>query len=673
MNGLVERALKTSNVAHRMTLSDVRTRIGRLTGLPSYPEVPVKAALKELVDRHRVDSSLQSRKGEVLYGLSENRFAELESASCESEALEDRVRGEIVRAVSLSHQSLSESDRKLVGDTFFALVGRILRAYGDHCAQSLLTIQRFDEHGYPGLGEELDNALQGLSRELKITTRRALREAIAHPSEVVKEYLYAAGQGYYMVGLLNLDPELQAVQRVRFEQTTVYLDTNLLVAALLPEHSSCEAALSLIGLCVEAGLQVRYSETTASEVERLLEAADNDYAAHPPLDPARATLLAPLVDNPFLQAWLGSWGEARLAWPQFRTRLSAWKGVLEHLGVSLDSGPDEIDVPRARTDAFRQALREADSKRPENRRRRASALKHDARMLGAIEMLLRQDDSAPHPFGGPFWFVTLDRGVVDAARQMLKAGCRHNCMLAEEWVHYIAPFVSPDISDSDPSDVFAKLLASRLFLSVGASLTLAELQPYTAPQLESVVEGLSTEELCEAVADTHAITARSRAEALRGQGLRVQGVDRFLSQVEKRIREKKAQGTLITSEQAHQLVEAQKDENARLNDELASKDVALQEVRADLADAARYRSRSLRYRARESSARFHLALTSIRRWANRHRIRAAVLAIGVIVATAASFLGSVGVIGGLVLLAATVVATVEPREALDNIRKWIGL
>src|SRR5438093_1216608 len=82
----------------------------------------------------------------------------------------------------------------------------------------------------------------------------------------------------------HLEPSLQALHRRRFEETAVYLDTNLLVAVILPEHPTHEAAVALARLCTGAGLKLGYSGRTSEELEALIESADRDYAAHPPFD-----------------------------------------------------------------------------------------------------------------------------------------------------------------------------------------------------------------------------------------------------------------------------------------------------------------------------------------------------------------------------------------------------
>jgi hypothetical protein len=297
LKALVERALKTSNPAHTITIDDLCRRIGRLTGLPSYPRESVEPILRLLLHEGRVEREV-SRKGEQLYRLAVSRFAALDDALAASEGNDVILAAQICRAAQEAHGELSATDAELLADGFVQFTGRILSSFGHHCARTLLAEQKWDEvDSYKGFTEQLDKAVAGLPRELQVTARRVYREAIADPSPEMQSYLYSVGQAYYIVGLLNLDPELQSIQRLRLEETVVYLDTNLLVAALLPEHVSSDGAIALIRLCNSVGLKVRYSRRTGNELESLLDAADADYAAYPPIDLNAAARLAPLMDK----------------------------------------------------------------------------------------------------------------------------------------------------------------------------------------------------------------------------------------------------------------------------------------------------------------------------------------------------------------------------------------
>lgn len=394
--GLVERALKTGNRDHVMTSLALRQRIAELCGVREYPDELVLQGLEALVNRGDVHRVGVSGQGDTLYGLSESRFAFLDEAFRAADEHRAAFVDSVVTRVTGRVGELPPEDALLVVSAVDRLTGRVLSALGEHCAQKLVREKRFgplDE--YPSVRGALGSAIATLPAPLQQPVGEVLIEILREPNPAQAVYLYSAGQLYYITSILHLDPELLALERIRFEGTTVYLDTNIIVSLLLKKHRDHDVVASLVSMSARLGLNLRYAARTEAELWELLEGANHQYAEAPPLSEATAAKFARAVDNPFLEEWLASYFEHRASWRQFRVRLDAWREILENeFGITCDSA-----FPVVSEGALYERLNAALAGT-----RRELAADHDAQLLAGVDALAASDSEEEHPFGGRYWF-----------------------------------------------------------------------------------------------------------------------------------------------------------------------------------------------------------------------------------------------------------------------------
>lgn len=503
---LVAGALKTSSPDHWMDAKNLQIRISSFTSLPDYPADVIDEALQRLLSRLEAEQSL-TPNGLSQYRLSRRSFdllAAAEKADPEEAAAIEVVVREVEKGAG---GRLSKPEAGLVSEAFRQLVAQMLSSLGEQCARCLVDEGHLGDSNHAQLSPLLASALAPLPPELGTPTETVFLRTLREPSEVVRKYLFAAGRAYYLVNLLHLDPHLQVLERRQFEDTTLYLDTNILVAAFLPEDHNHEAVRSLLSLSATLGFKLAYTDRTRVELEELIGAADREYSDAPPHDPSTAAVFADIMDNPFAKAFFRSYAEHRLSWSQYRLRLAGSHQVLADLGIELR--PDEDDGgPGTRYEGLRSQLVQ------ESRRGRASrpkAAEHDAHLVCMIERQVREDGSESHPFGRRFWLITLHRRLVNLIRASLPdVGCVG--MMPDEWLQYIAPFLAPQVAGKEAADVFSRLLASRLFMTAADSVSLRELQPFTAPGVKSLISDLAPDEACRMVSEIRQNVASMRVE-----------------------------------------------------------------------------------------------------------------------------------------------------------------
>jgi hypothetical protein len=235
--GLIERALKTGNPDHSMTAVAIKSRVEQLLTVKEYPRELVNQALSQLVPRGHVQEAGRTNNGAPLYRLAPTRFQMLDIQLERVEEQERSFASSVVQKVEANHGTLADPDRRRVEKAFIDLVGLILGKIGESCALNLVEERHWESaSAYPRFQMDLEHAVRGLPAQIQGPARTAFEETLQAPAPDERNYPSPIGPVYYMVELLQLDPELQALQRGRFEETTLFLDTNLLIAALLEEH-----------------------------------------------------------------------------------------------------------------------------------------------------------------------------------------------------------------------------------------------------------------------------------------------------------------------------------------------------------------------------------------------------------------------------------------------------
>jgi hypothetical protein len=596
---LVERALKTDQPGDLFTVKAVRERVARLASADDYPRELIVQTLNGLIATGAAEEAPDpSAAGEPLYRLAPSRFTHLSQVIATSRSEEEQVRKTLLRRIATRHGDVTEGEAARIVEAFHTFVGRMLSRFGETCAQRLFEasdLASVDE--LPAFRLELDEALASLTEQLKAPAAAAFEDVLRDPDEGERAYLFSAGQLFYVTRLLGLDPELQTLQRVRFEDTTLYLDTNVLLPTLLTSHNDHAAVAALLNMCRSLGFRMHFAERTGEELDALIESAQQEYVSAPPFNLKTAATFAPLVENPILAAFFDSWTSHQLGWNQFLVPIKAWRGQLENkLDIRLDPGLTERDTERY--DLLKRAIMGSATMRNGHKwyERPERSADHDAQVVSAIEHTVAEDNATDHPFGNRFWFITRDRHVASKVARRLIPDVGTVCMLVEEWAQYISPFVGPTISQKERADVFAKLLSGRFASTMTETLRLEEIQPFTTPGVAKLIEGVSREEACRAIVEL-------RTAGMLAGGPKAKPPDELLTRlntlVERRARQKLRSGDLVSADDVHRRETEWREQAARQQVASDERGAYIDELEGQL---RRYKRTSLTF-ARDAIAR----------------------------------------------------------------------
>lgn len=77
---------------------------------------------------------------------------------------------------------------------------------------------------------------ENLKEVIKLTIKQFLERA--SKEEAIARHISSIAQTYYLIQILNLDPELKKLQKESLANVTVFLDTNIIIPLLCEEHEA---------------------------------------------------------------------------------------------------------------------------------------------------------------------------------------------------------------------------------------------------------------------------------------------------------------------------------------------------------------------------------------------------------------------------------------------------
>jgi predicted nucleic acid-binding protein len=263
----------------------------------------------------------------------------------------------------------------------------------------------------------------------------AVRKALGKP--IFSRYLWMMLQRYMHMCLMRMHPSLDVFKQAFLAETVVYLDTTVLIEALLPSeefHSACRSACDYMNAL---GIRAVVTTHTLDEFTRVLEDANR----------LQTTSVATGHRNPFVRNFESSRKILEGPWDTFyQTLVRDLKPLLRSLGIDVD----EHDYSELTEEPGFAAVTEATataaislgwSKRPE-------IVRHDALLLFLIRKLRQEAVGS-----GRYWFLSDDFSVYLASRALGVSGEPPLSVTPDVWLQTLSLF---PVRDKTITDEFSR-------------------------------------------------------------------------------------------------------------------------------------------------------------------------------------------------------------------------
>jgi len=397
-----------------------------------------------------------SKDNQTLYLLSERKLAEFSSIDKDYEKLRSEVTQEFLARVKTTYPELSEQRSQEVIGVFFDIVSSIFQRYGSICSDTISG--QIAEVGNLALLPDfqqisLDNVKRINDPVLRKIVKDSFRDFLVQPSKNSIYFLLAMAQSYTIAQILNLDPQLQTLERDSFSKKRLFLDTNIIVSLMCVSESS-ESIAEIISMTKDLGISIVYTPETQSEFLALLKYAEELHRRNPIHKKTIVKKIGPLMENPFIKSYWIESSEKRLEWSAFVARMKAFQEFLEdRFSIKIDTLRIEGIWSDVEYKELEKAVSLADYNKPEN------AVRHDAYHLLMIKKI-REKESTDE-LGMNSYFLTKDHSLNIAEQITYRGGRIPSNIPIDVWAQMILPFLSPKVVTGEAANVYVKILSSK--------------------------------------------------------------------------------------------------------------------------------------------------------------------------------------------------------------------
>jgi hypothetical protein len=311
------------------------------------------------------------------------------------------------------------------------------------------------------------------------------------------EFLHIAAQNFIFFEVLNLDPQCRFIEREAFSEKTLLLDTNFIIALLLPSDLRHSIATKLAWFSRKLGITLSITKRTEEEVKDELEHSNTIFRR---LGFKKPDILKS-IDDEFIASYaLEKERKPSLTWNEFYSKMKALHALLSKWAIVVfDVGDVGYEVSRSKLLPEVKSYVLTCCKEVTGRIKTEKVAEHDAYHI----LLVRKLRSAHQDVLGPkFWFLTFDNSLLCVDRAINKlTGSRYEApssMMGWAWLELIAPYFGTEVQENILSRAFASLMTSS-FAAMPIRLSIADLLEIQSQEVN--FENFSVEEIEELISD----------------------------------------------------------------------------------------------------------------------------------------------------------------------------
>lgn len=255
LDRIVEQILCT-NADKGLTLHDV-IKSGKVSAeMRLLRSEDVRTSLVRLERSGRASSKIVNK--ETRY------FPTLDVAQeCERMRNEDKRRFEVVaRELFIDANGDYEVYKTLFFNALCRIFSRLTSAYAVISAKEPATS---DKHLSTLITSACQNVLAKQSGVIAETFSKAIFRFFDERSPTFDALKWILAQNYYCMRLLGVDAQAKQLAAEMLKGSTLYLDTNILIVVLMPEHSSYADILDVLKCCADIEVRLVVSDVTLRE------------------------------------------------------------------------------------------------------------------------------------------------------------------------------------------------------------------------------------------------------------------------------------------------------------------------------------------------------------------------------------------------------------------------
>jgi len=457
---LVMLAISSDEERKGISKAQIVSLIEKDLQVSKFPDILIPSAIERLKEKRFVESI--HSKGEDLYYLSQDKihaFGVMEDLYSKTGT---RIKEKLAKKISQFKGSpIDLGAENSAFAAFQKMLGRVLSVLGEECCYALVSSRGRDLSSLKSVNliSAIDEALSERKEdEQRQAEQKAFQEYLSGPDEDLSDYIFSLAQSYFIINVLHLDPECSLCTKESLRQKKVFIDTNVILHALIGVRSRNKAADYALKLTSELGINIIFSKRTKQEFDNLIQDAKQNLGKNPSIPKTRFKKVCSDLEDGFLKDYLlKKQKQPTLTFTSYTERLDELATILKNrYSVTYDDNDyadivNSPDLPR-----LKQIVAEEGAKFFLNKS--GAVAEHDAYHILLIQELRKEDSG--DILGPKYWFLTHDRSLFHVERSFGKYEAFSSIFL-DSWVQLISPLLAPE-QTKIAKDAYTNLFASRL-------------------------------------------------------------------------------------------------------------------------------------------------------------------------------------------------------------------
>lgn len=266
--------------------------------------------------------------------------------------------------------------------------------------------------------------------------------------------LFSIAQSYYLIEILNLDPQCKKIEETDLSQVTLYLDTNVLIHLLTGTDELKKAMDDLLRITARLGVKIRITERTKEEFLMNLEETSQYISFAQPLSQQATQKVIDVLASGFYRDYLiAKRDNPSLTWQGYEERMKNFILILKNrYSVELE----DVDKREVMTDPlFKEVFEAVGDAAPS---KSEQVVEHDA--FHIILVKHKRGTKRGGILGPPYWFLTNDRSLNLAEIELIHKGGIPSTVTTQNWLGMIWPLMSAEVASKEAPEIFASLFSS---------------------------------------------------------------------------------------------------------------------------------------------------------------------------------------------------------------------
>jgi len=443
------------------TVREICEFLSNKLGVKEFPERIVIESLERLIDKNQVrkiqENNLDHFKAE---NLIEKKIT---GYSIEYNSIVDKFFNEIFKNVEKYHRPLTEVEKKQIQYSILISFGVIFKSFGVEVASIFYRgrLKEIHQTKFDDFCIIIKNNLNKFIPEENI--KQCIIEVISHsfekPSLEFSKFLFSLSQAYYLVEILNLDPEGQKLIYKKFSNKKLFLDTNVVINLIFDiEKKKEKIRKKELDLARFLKYNIFVTKRTIAEFNTWMEDQKKSEKIIEKIEIPRFEKTQHILEDGALKDFLiKKINQPSLTWKGYLAKFAKIEDILlKNYGISIDNSFDSVLQGEEKTVQYLIPILQSYSHKSDN------VAQHDAAHIIFIQKI--RDITQQDILGPNCWFLTNDSSLYNVEREYHPQEIP-STIFGAHWIQMISPFLSPDVSKDDGAIVFARIFNSSFTTS----------------------------------------------------------------------------------------------------------------------------------------------------------------------------------------------------------------